>query len=163
MHLTRYTDYCLRVLMYTGLRGGALSSTREIAESYDISVNHLVSVVHSLSGLGYLETVRGKNGGVRLGAYPKDINLGLLVRQTEHEFAMAGCFTSEKNCCISPDCALRPVFEEALDAFLGVLEKYTLADLLKPGERLSEQLGIELGAGSRLGEVGTAALGAQGR
>jgi Rrf2 family transcriptional regulator, nitric oxide-sensitive transcriptional repressor len=133
MHITRYTDYSLRVLMYVALKGETLSTIREIADSYAISKNHLMKVVHELNLKGYLETVRGKNGGIRLGRPAGEINIGRLVRDTEQDLALVECFESGNCCVITPACGLKNVLAEALGAFFKVLDSYTLADLL-PGE-----------------------------
>jgi len=144
MRLTRYTDFCFRVLMHVGLKGEALSTTREISDHYQISNNHLMKVVYDLNVMGYLETVRGKNGGIRLGRLPGDINLGQLIRETETDSALAECQTADNQCRISPSCRLREVLGEALDAFLAVFDRYTLADLLEPKDESSRLLGLDL-------------------
>jgi Rrf2 family nitric oxide-sensitive transcriptional repressor len=143
MRLTRYTDFCFRVLIHVGLKGEALSTTREISDRYQISNNHLMKVVYDLNVLGYLETVRGKNGGIRLGRAPDSINLGTLIRETETDSALAECQTADNRCRIAPGCRLREVLSEALGAFLTVLDRYTLADLLEPKEELSRLLGLD--------------------
>ena len=130
MHITRYTDYSLRVLMYVALKGEEISTIREIAESYDISKNHLMKVVQALNSEGYLIALRGKNGGLRLNGRPEDINIGALVRHTEQDFALVECFGSVNGCIITPACQLKFVLAEALEAFFKTLDKYTLADLL---------------------------------
>ena len=130
MKITRYTDYSLRVLMYLAVQGERLATIREIAESYDISRNHLMKVVHQLNRKGYLETVRGKNGGLRLHLKPGDINLGVLVRETEPDFELVECFSSDNRCNITPVCGLKHVMAEALQSFLNTLDQYTLEDLL---------------------------------
>jgi Rrf2 family nitric oxide-sensitive transcriptional repressor len=130
MHITRYTDYSLRILMYVALKGDEISTIREIAESYDISKNHLMKVVQELNAKGYLIAVRGKNGGLRLNGRPEDINIGSLVRDTEQDLALVECFTGSKNCTITPACHLKIVFAEALEAFFKVLDQYSLADLV---------------------------------
>lgn len=130
MHITRYTDYSLRVLMYVALKGEELSTIREIAESYDISKNHLMKVVQELNIKGYLTAIRGKNGGLRLRGRPEDINLGALVRDTEQDLALVECFSGGNGCVITPACQLKLVFAEGLEAFFKVLDSYTLADLL---------------------------------
>jgi Rrf2 family nitric oxide-sensitive transcriptional repressor len=130
MYITRYTDYSLRVLMYVALKGDNISTIREIADSYDISKNHLMKVVQELNAKGYLITLRGKNGGLRLNGQPQDINIGNLVRYTEQDLALVDCFNNSKGCVITPACRLRSVFSEALEAFFKVLDQYTLADLL---------------------------------
>jgi Rrf2 family transcriptional regulator, nitric oxide-sensitive transcriptional repressor len=145
MHITRYTDYSIRVLMHLGLKGGDLSTIQEIADSYRISRNHLMKVVYELNRKGYIETLRGKNGGMRLRRKPEAINLGELVRETEQDLAVVECFGSGNECLITPACVLKSVFGEALTAFLRVLDGYTLADLLPPQHRprLAELLHID--------------------
>ncbi|MGO1501645.1 MAG: RrF2 family transcriptional regulator [Marinobacter sp.] len=131
MHITRYTDYSLRVLMYLAVQGDRLATIQEIADSYEISKNHLMKVVHQLNKKGYIETVRGKKGGMRLHMTPEEINVGILVRETEHDLSIVECHSSKNACKISPVCGLQPVFKEALQAFLSVLDKYTLKDVMK--------------------------------
>ncbi|SMF59971.1 Rrf2 family transcriptional regulator [Pseudobacteriovorax antillogorgiicola] len=133
MQLTKYSDYSLRVLIYVALRRtGELSQIDMICEAYNISKNHLVKVVHGLGQLGYLETVRGKNGGVRLALDPSDIRIGDLIRQTEATLSSFDC--EHPPCAIVRVCRLRGVFAEAMKAYLDVLDKYTLADMVRrPG------------------------------
>lgn len=126
MKLTRYTDYAMRVLIHLGTRGDELSSIAEIARVYDISQNHLMKVVQDLGHAGFVETVRGRNGGIRLGRPADRINLGELVRHTEGGFDLVDC----SSCMIAPACTLPRVLAEATRAFLAVLDKYTLVDLL---------------------------------
>jgi len=143
MRLNTFTDYCLRVLMYAGARDGALATIDEIAAAYGISRNHLMKVVLRLGQLGYLETVRGKGGGLRLAMAPATIGLGRLVRETEQDLALVECFQGYKQACaVEPACVLKKVLGEALGAFLDVLDGYTLADLLVPRRRLATLLGI---------------------
>jgi Rrf2 family nitric oxide-sensitive transcriptional repressor len=130
MHITRYTDYSLRVLMYVAVKRDKLSTIREIAEKYDISKNHLMKVVHQLNRKGYVESVRGKNGGVRLNMEPSDINIGVLVRETEQDLLLVECFSAANKCAIAPICGLKGMLSEALDAFLNALDQHTLEDLL---------------------------------
>jgi Rrf2 family nitric oxide-sensitive transcriptional repressor len=130
MYITRYTDYSLRVLMYVALKGEEISTIREIAESYDISKNHLMKVVQKLNSDGHVVAVRGKNGGLRLNGRPQDINIGALVRATEQDMALVECFGGSNSCAIMPACHLKTVFAEALEAFFTVLDNYTLADLV---------------------------------
>src|SRR6187402_2952448 len=130
MYITRYTDYSLRVLMYVALKGEEISTIGEIAESYDISKNHLMKVVQELNAKGYLIAVRGKNGGLRLNGRAEDINIGSLVRDTEQDLALVECFNAPQACTITPACQLKKVFATALEAFFNVLDQYTLADLL---------------------------------
>lgn len=144
MRLTRYTDYCLRVLMYLGVKQAELATIKEIADRYGISKNHLMKVVYELNQRGYVETLRGKNGGMRLGRRPREINLGQLVRETENDLQLVECFGGQNECRITASCALKPILSEALNAFLGVLDRYTLADLLGPQRDLADLLSIPI-------------------
>lgn len=148
MRLTSFTDYCLRTLMYLGLKQDELVTISEIAEHYDISRNHLMKVVHELGRLGYIETIRGKHGGMRLNGQPADIRLGDVIRGTENDMALAECMGSSNNCRLATTCVLRGVLGEALEAFLHVLNRYTLEDLLAPRQELGTLLSINLKAGA---------------
>lgn len=146
MRLTTYTDYALRVLMYLGLRGETLSTIQEIADQYGISKNHLMKLVHELGQLGYVETIRGKNGGLRLGRRPDEITVGEIVRRLESDMALVECFQiTDVHCQIVSDCILRPALEDALNRFLETLDGYTLADLLVPAEELSKAFPVTIG------------------
>lgn len=132
MRLTLHTDYALRVLVYVGLRDGDLVTISEIAECYGISKNHLTKVVHQLGRAGYLETVRGKYGGVRLLVQPEELRLGEFIRRTEDDFALARCMRvpDEDQCMLQKSCVARQAFGEGLAAFFKTLDNYTLADMI---------------------------------
>ncbi|MGQ9425721.1 RrF2 family transcriptional regulator [Gilvimarinus sp. F26214L] len=130
MRITRYTDYALRVMMYVGLKDPELATIREIANSYDISRNHLMKVVQELNNRGYLVATRGKNGGLRLKDLPENINVGRLVRDMEQDSELVECFGCSSSCVITPACELKGIFARAMDAFFHALDQYTLADLL---------------------------------
>lgn len=132
MRLTRHTDYALRVLLYLGARPERLTSIGEIAGAHGISKNHLMKVVQRLAEAGLVATVRGARGGLRLARAPSRINLGAVVRATEEGFELADC----THCAIAPACALRSTLDEALGAFMKVLDGRTLEDLLGEPERL---------------------------
>ncbi|GGC45256.1 Rrf2 family transcriptional regulator [Chelatococcus reniformis] len=126
MRLTRYTDYAMRVLLHLGARPERLCSIGEIARAYGISQNHLMKVVNDLAHAGYIVSVRGRGGGIRLGRPAEQINVGALVRHTEDGFDLVDC----GSCIIAPVCGLTGALREALAAFMAVLDGYTLADLL---------------------------------
>lgn len=135
MRLTAYTDYSLRVLIRLALRPHSLATIAEIAKAYDISEHHLMKVVHQLGVAGYVETVRGRGGGLRLARMPADINVGEVVRRMEPDFGLVACFRGSEYCTIESACHLAEAFRAALAAFMQVLDRYTLADLIKkPGE-----------------------------
>ncbi len=142
MRLTAYTDLSLRVLTYLGLRGDRLSTIHEIALAYGASQNHLMKIVQQLGRDGFVETVRGRGGGIRLARAPGAIRVGDVVRRMEDDFQIVACFGGNDGsgrgggCVIAPDCRLAGVLDEALHAFLAVLDRYTLADLLAAPERL---------------------------
>ena len=180
MRLTNYSDYALRSLIYLATKPEPtlLANISDIANSYHISKSHLTKIIQQLGQLGYIDSVRGKNGGIRLAQAPKDINLGELIKKIEPDFALVECFSTdsldssiadinsavindEKNasvndmslklidetvshiasgCIISPVCQLKQVLAEALTAFIAVLERYTLADIIENKDELAALL-----------------------
>jgi Rrf2 family nitric oxide-sensitive transcriptional repressor len=143
MRLTTFTDYCLRALIYVALKGDEIATIDEIAQRHGINRNHLVKVIFRLGQLGYLDTMRGKGGGVRLAKDPATINLGRLVRETEEDMALVECFEDRDCLCvIEPACVLRKALHQALGAFFKILDGYTIADLLKPSRNLARLLAL---------------------
>lgn len=137
MRLTVYTDYSLRVLMYVALHPERRPTITEVASSYGISKNHVMKVVHQLGVAGYIETIRGQSGGMRLARPPQDIILGEVVRRTEPDMALVPCFDPINTVCvITPACKLRGALHHAQSAFLAVLDGYSLADLVENREVL---------------------------
>lgn len=131
MQLTRYTDYSLRVLIYLAVHQEELATIEEISHAYGISKAHLMKVVHQLGRAGYLETVRGRGGGIRLARPPEKIRVGEVVRNTEESMALVECFDPQtSHCRIEPACELRAALKKAIEAFLGTLDGYTVADLV---------------------------------
>lgn len=131
MQLTLYTDYSLRVLIHLSLHDDKALTINEIAEFYQISRNHLVKVVHNLSQRGFVNTTRGKGGGIRLARPADEITVGEVVRQTEPNFHVVECFNpANAPCAALPFCSLKSILSEAADSFLGVLDSYTIADLV---------------------------------
>lgn len=133
MRLTLYTDYSLRVLIFLAAKPeDELSTVAEISDAFMISKNHLTKVVHELGKAGFIETVRGRGGGIRLKVRPEDINVGNVVRKTEDDFQLVECFNRESNqCVLAPVCQLKGVLKEALHAYLAVLDRYTIADFVQ--------------------------------
>lgn len=130
MRLTQYTDFSLRVLVFLGVRGQERTTIKEISNAYGISHNHLMKVVQQLARLGYVESIRGAGGGIRLHAPPERINLGQLVRDMEPDFALVECMRPDNACVIAPVCRLPALLYRATDAFLAEFDACTLADLL---------------------------------
>ena len=147
MRLTVYTDYSLRMLIYLATKEDGLATIAEVARSYGISEHHLTKVAHQLGRAGYISTLRGKGGGLRLARPAGEIGLGEVVRQTEPDMALVPCFGSAEApagapCPIVPACGLRGVLDEALQAFMAVLDRYTLADLVQKRVELRSLLAV---------------------
>ncbi|KQY28750.1 Rrf2 family transcriptional regulator [Caulobacter sp. Root1455] len=138
MRLTRYTDYAMRVLLHLAARDDGLSSIGEIAGLYKISQNHLMKVVQDLGKAGFVRTVRGRGGGVALARPADQISIGQVVRQTEEGFQLVDC----DGCVIAPACTLPRVLNEATAAFMAVLDKYSLEDLLDQRHQMRSLFGI---------------------
>ncbi|MBK8176275.1 MAG: Rrf2 family transcriptional regulator [Rhodospirillales bacterium] len=146
MRLTQFSNFAIRILMYAALRGDPPSGVPEIARAYGISYDHLKKAAGELSRRGYLETVRGRNGGVRLAMPPEAIRIGDVIRHTEGEMTLVECFDPLTSTCpLRPECKLRHALGEALAAFFAVLDGYTLADLVQSPERLAPLLGMPAG------------------
>ena len=144
MRLTVYTDYALRLLMYLAVKDDGLATIAEVAESYDISRNHLMKVAHQLGVAGYVTTVRGRSGGLRLARPASDIILGDVVRHSEQDMALVPCMSpADAACAIRPSCLLKRALGRATAAFMDVLDGYSLGDLVKPRHALRNLLEIE--------------------
>ncbi len=144
MQLTQFSDFALRTLIYLSLRRDRLSTIEEVAGAFGVSESHLTKVVHRLGKLGVAETQRGRHGGLRLARAPEEINIGWLVRQTEENVTLVECFDTAHNTCpIAPVCGLSTALQEALKAFLSVLDRYTLADVTHDPKGLVQLLGID--------------------
>lgn len=141
MRLTQWTDYTLRVLMYCAAckaRPEPVTIT-EIAESHGISRSHLTKIVQQLGARGWLETTRGRGGGMRLSIPAKDLCLGTVVRATETDFSLVECFDPAlKQCRMNPNCRLKSALNQATQSFLAVLDGITLADLVAPVSSVGE-------------------------
>jgi len=133
MQFTKFSDYALRVLMYAHAAGGRRVTIDEMAASYRISRAHLMKVVNSLTRAGYLTAVRGRSGGLILARPAEDIRLGEVIRDTEPDFSLVECFSTGNQCVLTDCCRLPRILNEALRAFLSVLDRHTLASIgLKP-------------------------------
>jgi len=141
--MTLHTDYALRMLIFAAVRREENCTVSAVADAYGLSRNHLLKVALTLRKCGFLETTRGRSGGIRLATAPEKINLGVLVRATEEDFQLVECM-GDGVCAITPVCRLTGIFEEALRAYLSVLDKYTLGDVIRNRRGLASRLGIDL-------------------
>lgn len=136
MRLTLFTDYAIRVLLYLAAEPERLVTVGEIAKKYDVSQHHLVKVVQDLVKNGYVKSTKGRGGGMRLAAAPHEINVGKIVKQFEPEMQMIDC----DNCPLCGNCSLPRPMNEAVIAFLGVLNKYSLKDIIETSPNLGKIL-----------------------
>lgn len=142
MHLSKYTDYSFRVLMYLAVHQDRLVTISEVSQAYSVSKNHMVKIVHHLALAGMIHSVPGKKGGIQLGREPKKINLLDVIEITETNFDLSECFTESGFCPIQNHCRLTKVFTEALFGFFKVMRSYTLGDLIRSGEFKSQLRGL---------------------
>lgn len=130
MKLSLFSDYSLRVMMYAALKGD-LFRVDEVTAAYGISRNHLAKVIHSLGQLGYLETRRGRGGGLRLTRPATEIRIGQLVREMEDQPVIVECFDAVNNTCpLNGCCRLKGALAAAMNAFYASLDQLTLHDLV---------------------------------
>jgi Rrf2 family nitric oxide-sensitive transcriptional repressor len=135
MQLTLHTDYALRVLIYLTQQREDLATISEISDFYKISRNHLVKVVHHLAGSGFIQTTRGKHGGMKLAREPMRISIGDVVRKMEPNFDIVECFDkASPDCVVTSVCKLKSVLQQAGEEFLGVLDGFSLADAVEQSE-----------------------------
>jgi Rrf2 family nitric oxide-sensitive transcriptional repressor len=131
MHLTQFSDYSLRLAIFLACHPDEVVSVAEVSQAFGISRNHLVKIVQTLTDLGVVESQRGRGGGMRLAMEPSRINVGWLIRRTEPHLNLVECFDPATNTCpIAPACGLKGTLVRAQQAFLGVLDEYTLDQLL---------------------------------
>jgi len=143
MRLTMMTDYALRLLIYVAQHPERLCTISEVAGAYGISEAHLTKITHQLGLAGWLETVRGKGGGMRLAAAPAEINLGAVVRSIEPDFALVACLSGDTTCRLTGNCGLTGIISEALQSFMARLDRHTLADLVpSPRQRSGSPLPV---------------------
>lgn len=145
MHLTHYTDYSLRALIYLSVHPTKKVSIQDVADFFDISKDHLVKVVHNLSRLGYIESIRGRHGGIKLAKPPESINVGEVVRNVEPHFHLVDCMNNDAaHCNVVPVCKLKGILQDALEQFVTVLDQYSIADLVSDHQSAVQLIGIEL-------------------
>jgi Rrf2 family nitric oxide-sensitive transcriptional repressor len=137
MRLTVFSDYSLRVLMILASRADALVTIRDIADAFDISDAHLTKVTHVLGKTSWVETVRGRKGGMRLAKDPRALRLGEIIKRLESDFALVECLGSNNHCVLTGGCGLERALQLAMQAFFTELDRYTLADLVNASPALS--------------------------
>jgi len=155
MHLTQFSDYSLRLVIYLACHPEEVVSAEEVSQAFGISRHHLVKVVQTLTHLGVVEAQRGRGGGMRLAMRPSEIKVGWLIRRTEPHFHLLECFDPETNTCpIAPACGLKGLLHRAQKAFLGVLDEYNVEQLLVRRSILVTLLNDSLRRGARPDDAG---------
>ena len=151
MRLTHMTDYAMRLLIYLAQRPERLCTIAEVADSHQISEAHLMKITHQLGLAGWIETARGKCGGIRLAREPRDIQLGAVVRTMEPDFFIVECFSTGNSCQLTGNCRLTGVMDGALRSFMQYLDDHTLADILPqpPGTPATHVIRIKRPAQAR--------------
>ncbi|HVZ05012.1 Rrf2 family transcriptional regulator [Hyphomicrobium sp.] len=140
MRLTVHSDYALRVLMFLGVHTERLATIEEIAKAYGISENHLMKVVNRLAKHGFVQALRGRGGGLRLGKPADAMTLGEILRCVEDDFQIVECFGATDTCRITKACRLKHALRRALDAYLAELDEWTLADIVSNRKALLTEL-----------------------
>lgn len=140
MQLDKFTDYALRVLMTLAIRAPARVPTSEIATLYGLSENHLSKVATRLAREGFVNSERGRSGGLTLARPAKDILVGDVVRAMKRNDPVVECFGTDKSCLILPACGLREPLARAQEAFFATLDRYTLADVTRSRTALAALL-----------------------
>ena len=141
MRLNTQTDYALRLLMHLAVNSARLVTIQEVSDRFSISRNHLMKLASALTHEGFVTSVRGRSGGLKLAKPPEQITVGAVVRCMENDFAMVECFqTGRGQCLITPVCRLKGVINGAVAAFLAELHRSTLADLVQGNAPLERML-----------------------
>lgn len=131
MQLSKFTDYALRTLLHVAMANGTLLSTKDISQIHNARYNHLAKVTQWLANEGYIETIRGRSGGMRIAMDAKAINIGGLIRKLENQSSLVECMQADGGTCrLSSACGLSIALQRAQNAFFEVLDTYSLADLI---------------------------------
>ena len=142
MRMTAHTDYALRMLINLAISRERSCTVNDVAETFGLSRNHLLKVAYNLRKMGLVHAVRGRSGGISLAIPAADINIGSIIRRMEEDFSVVECLQRDGGTClISPACRLKAIAAEALEAYLRVFDRYTLADLVRNEAALAALLG----------------------
>ena len=130
MYLSKFTDYSFRILIYLGHNQNKLFTVDELANTLNLSTHHMKKIIYKLAKNGYISSSKGRNGGIKLGMSPKDINLGKLLQVTEDNLNLVECLSNNNTCNLNTSCKLKPIMNDALISFVSEFYKYTLYDII---------------------------------
>jgi Rrf2 family nitric oxide-sensitive transcriptional repressor len=130
MTLSKFSDYSFRILIYLGNNQEKLITIEELSEILNLSTHHLKKIINKLANYGYIKSLKGRGGGIKLGMSPSEINLGKLLEITEDNLSVVECFSKNNTCNITKVCKLKPIIKKALNSFVSEFYNYTLEDLL---------------------------------
>ncbi len=131
MQISKFTDYSFRTLIYLAKNTDETCIIDDIALDLNISKDHLKKVVNKLAKSNYIISTKGRNGGLKLGLDPKDINLGEVFKLTEENLSLVECMNNNSLCTLIEDgCRLKGILSNSLNLFIGEVSKYTLKDIL---------------------------------
>lgn len=131
MHLSKFTDYAFRTLIYLAQNNEENMTVDIVAQELEISVHHLKKIIHKLGKTQYIVSAKGRNGGLKLGMDPKDINLGEVLLETEDNLNIVQCMSDSGLCkAADNDCRLKIILRDSLKSFINEMSKYTLADII---------------------------------
>lgn len=143
MRLSKQSNYAVRALMFCAANAGGLSRIRDIGTAFGVSEMFLFKILVPVGRSGLLDTVRGRNGGVRLGAPANQIRIMDVLRVTEEDFDLTECGKEQcAHCPLGARCAYEGVLADAMRAFASVLEAYTIADLVADSDGVASALGL---------------------
>ena len=142
MQISKFADYGYRVLIYLAQTPGRIVTMREISEFHGISLEHLRKVVHELSRQEFIETFKGKQGGLKLSREPEDIRLGEVLAVMENRSPLIEC-AGKQPCRLAPGCRLEGYFREAEKEFYNALNSYRLSDVLDSPVEAQNLLGLK--------------------
>lgn len=131
MQLSKFTDYAFRSLIYLAKNSAENATVDKLAEDLEISTHHLKKVINKLAKTDYIISTKGRNGGLKLGLEPEEINLGKVLLITEENLNLVECMNEPKKCpLIKEECKLKAIISKSLFSFVNEMSQYTLKDII---------------------------------
>ena len=131
MQISKFTDYTFRALIYLARHREKNATVNSLAEYLEVSEHHMKKVIHKLAKTEYIISTKGRNGGLKLGVEPREINLGKVLIATEENLSLVECMDNSKLCpLMTSGCKLKGIISNSLQSFINELSQYTLEDIL---------------------------------